>query len=168
MKDQMDVCPLARGVMLPTLNPYPPHYRVACASSILPFPHIHGLALRFAFPSGRRTGLPCSVSVTNAWVRHALSTGSHVAHDKTRKTPCTDSVAVLAQALQHLWLVLLDDVYQAFTWVCHTTYPSPISVVVLTDTSLPRGSDASRLTVGTLSEGPVRVVTFPHIFVGYR
>ena len=168
MKDQMDVCPLSREVMLPTLNPYPPHYRMAFASSILPFPHVHRLALRFAFPYGRRTGLPCSVSVTNEWVRHALSTGSRVAPDKTRKTPCTDSVTVLAQAFQHLWLVLLDDVYQAFTCVCHTTHPSPISVVVLTDTSLPRGSDASRLTVGTLSEGPVQVVTFLHIFVGYR
>lgn len=164
----MDVCPLSRGVMLPTLNPYPPHYRMAFASSILPFPHTHELALRFAFPYGRRTGLPCSVSVTNEWGRHALSTGSRIAPDKTRKTPCTDSVAVLAQAFQHLWLVLLNDVYRAFTYVCHTTHPSPISILVLTDTSLPRGFDASRLTVGTLSEGPVQVVAFPHISVGYR
>ena len=57
---------------------------------------------------------------------------------------------------------------QAFTCVCHTTHPSPISVVVLTDTSLPHGSDASQLTVGTLSEGSVQVVTFLYIFVGYR
>jgi hypothetical protein len=168
MKDQMDVCPLSREVMLPTLNPYPPYYRMAFASSILPFPHTPGLALRFAFPYGRRTGLPCSVSVTNEWVRHALSTGSHVAPDKARKTPCADSVAILAQAFQHLWLVLLNDVYQAFTSVCPTTHPSPISVSVLTDTSLPYGSDASRVTVGTLSEGSVQVVTFLHIFVGYR
>src|SRR5260370_38850609 len=41
----------------------------------------------------------------------------------------------------------------ALTWVRPITYPSPISVAVLTDTSLPRGSDASRLTVGTWSEG---------------
>jgi hypothetical protein len=45
---------------------------------------------------------------------------------------------------------------------------APSSVAVLTDTSLPRGSAASRLTVGTLSEGSVQVVTFLHIFVGYR
>ena len=75
---------------------------------------------------------------------------------------------MLAQAFQHLWLVLLDDVYQAFTSVCPTTHPRPISVLVLTETSLPRGSDVSRLAVGTLSEGPGRVVTFPPIFVGYR
>ena len=168
MKDQMDVCPLSRGVMLPKLNPYPPHYRMAFASSILPFPHVYGLALRLTFPPGRHTGLLCSVSVTHEWVRHALSTGSRIAPDKAQKTPCTDSVAILAQAFQHLWLVILDDVYQAFTYVCHTTHPSPISISVLTDTSLPHGSDASRLTVGTLSEGSVQVVTFPHISVGYR
>jgi hypothetical protein len=57
-------------------NPYPSHYRTAFASSILPFPHIYRLALRRAFPCGRRTGLPCSVSVTHGWVRRALSTGS--------------------------------------------------------------------------------------------
>ena len=57
-------------------NPYPSHYRTAFASSILPFPHIYRLALRLAFPCGRRTGLPCSVSVTHEWVRRALSTGS--------------------------------------------------------------------------------------------
>src|SRR5439155_10908245 len=45
--------------------------------------------------------------------------------------------------------------------------PSPISVSVLTDTSAPRGCDASLATVGSLSEGSVQVVTFLHIFVGY-
>jgi hypothetical protein len=46
------------------LNPYPPHYRMAFASSILLCPHVCRLTLRLAFPCGRRTGLPCSVSVT--------------------------------------------------------------------------------------------------------
>ncbi len=45
-------------------NSYPPHYRVAFASSILPCPHAYRLTLRLAFPSRRRTGFPCSVSVT--------------------------------------------------------------------------------------------------------
>jgi acetyl esterase/lipase len=31
----------------------------------------------------------------------------------------------LAQAFQHLWLVVYDDVYRAFTWVRHTIHPSP-------------------------------------------
>ena len=66
----------AQGDVARGLNPYPLHYRMAFASSILPFPHVYRLALRFAFPDGRRTGLPCSVPVTHGWVRRALSTGS--------------------------------------------------------------------------------------------
>ena len=113
-------------------------------------------------------GFPCSVSVTDGWVRRALSTGSVVAHDKEGESPCTRYSALLAQALQHLWLVFCDDVYRAFTWVRHTIHPRPVSVVVLTDTPSPRGFDASPKTVGTLSEGSVQSVTFLHIFVGYR
>src|SRR5262249_30736122 len=90
------------------------------------------------------------------------------AHDKERENPCTRYSALLAQAFQHLWLVFSDDVYRAFTWVRPTIHPSPISVSVLTDTSSPHGCDASLTTVGSLSAGSVRVVAFPHIFVGYR
>jgi len=104
----------------------------------------------------------------NEWGRRALSTGSVSAHDKERESPCARYSALLAQACQHLWLVFCDDVYRAFTWVRHTIHPSPVSVMVLTDTSSPHGFDASLLAVGSLSEGSVRVVAFPHIFVGYR
>src|SRR5712692_6443500 len=82
------------------------------------------------------------------------------AHDKERGSPCTRYSAFLAQAFQHLWLVFCDDVYRAFTWVHPTIHPRPVSVVVLTDTSAPHGFDASRLAVGPLSGGAVRVVTF--------
>jgi hypothetical protein len=94
------------------------------------------------------------------WVRRALSTGSVDAHDKEAESPCTRYSALLAQAFQHLWLVFCDDVYRAFTWVRPTIHPSPVSVSVLTDTSSPHGCDASLTTVGALSEGSVRVVTF--------
>src|SRR5712692_4362821 len=163
MQDQMDVCPLARG-----LNPSPPHDRVAFASSILLLPHAYRLALRLAFPHGRRTGLPCSVSVTTNGVGALYPPVACDAHDKEGETPCTRYSALLAQAFQHLWLVFVDDVYRAFTWVRHTIHPSPVSVMVLTDTSSPHGCDASRLAVGPLSGGSVRVVTFPHISIGYR
>src|SRR5467141_2122838 len=43
---------------------YPLHDRMAFASSLLPGPHVYRLAIRLAFPRGRRTGFPCSVSVT--------------------------------------------------------------------------------------------------------
>src|SRR5215510_15960196 len=52
-------------------NSYPLHYRVAFASSILPFPHVYRLALRLTFPHARRTGLLCSVLVTHDWGRRA-------------------------------------------------------------------------------------------------
>jgi hypothetical protein len=49
------------------------------------------------------------------------------------------------------------------------TLPSiqPRLRLMLADTLSPHGSSASRKTVGTVSEGSVRVVTFPHILVGY-
>jgi hypothetical protein len=49
------------------------------------------------------------------------------------------------------------------------TIPSiqPLLRLMLADTPLPHGFGASQMTVGTVSEGSVRVVTFPHILVGY-
>jgi len=107
------------------LNPYPPHYKMAFASSILPFPHACRLALRLAFPCGRRTGFPCSVSVTTNGLGALYPPVACDAHDKGGENPCTRSSALLAQAFQHLWLVVFDDVYRAFTWVRHTIHPSP-------------------------------------------
>ena len=53
----MEVSTLSRGVMLlRRLNPYPPHYKMAFACSILLYPHTHRLALRLAFLEGRSTG----------------------------------------------------------------------------------------------------------------
>ena len=53
MKDQMEVCPLSRGVMfLVEGNPYPVDYRPTFACSILPYPQLYGRALRHAFPEG--------------------------------------------------------------------------------------------------------------------
>ena len=45
------------------LNPYPPHYRMAFASSGVPYPHPYRPPLRLAFPCGRDTGLPRSARV---------------------------------------------------------------------------------------------------------
>ena len=49
------------------------------------------------------------------------------------------------------------------------TIPSiqPRLRLMLADTPSPHGSGASWETVGTVSEGSVRVVTFPHLLVGY-
>jgi hypothetical protein len=126
------------------------------------------LGVTVCFPLRETYGIAMFRLCNNEWGRRALSVGSVVAHDKERENPCARYSALLAQAFQHLWLVFCDDVYRAFTWVRHAIHPSPVSVSVLTDTSSPHGCDASLTTVGSLSEGSVRVVTFPHIFVGYR
>ena len=49
------------------------------------------------------------------------------------------------------------------------TIPSiqPLLRLMLADTPFPHGLGASQETVGTVSEGSVRVVTSPHILVGY-
>jgi len=169
MQDQMDVSQLSRGVMLPVGAT--PLHPITGWPSLLP-------------SSSSRTsiGSPCgSLSPAGDVRGYHVPSQSHTnglgalcppvactAHDKERGSPCTRYSALLAQACQHLWLVFFDDVYRAFTWVRHTIHPSPVSVSVLTDTSSPHGCDASLATVGSLSEGSVRVVTFPHIFVGYR
>src|SRR5262249_57401532 len=124
--------------------------------------------LTVRFPSWEAYGVAMFRLSHNEWVRRALSTGSVRVHDKERGSPCTRYSALLAQAWQHLWLVFCDDVYRAFTWVRPTIHPSPVSVLMLTDTSSPHGCDVSLTTVGALSGGPVQVVTFLHISVGYR
>ena len=115
----------ARGDVARGLNPYPPHYRMAFASSILLLPHVYQLALRRAFPHGRRTGFPCSVSVTTHGVGALSPPVACDAHDQEGETPCTRYSALLAQACQHLWLVVYDDVSRAFTWVRPTIHPRP-------------------------------------------
>ena len=52
MGHQMEVCPLARGIMLPQRNPYPSHYKAVFAFSILLYPQPYRLASRLAFPEG--------------------------------------------------------------------------------------------------------------------
>jgi hypothetical protein len=64
MKDQTEVCPLSRGVMLLVLNPYPVHYKPAFAFSVLRYPPHYRRPLRVAFPDGSMTGLPSSSQVT--------------------------------------------------------------------------------------------------------
>src|SRR4051812_40033189 len=74
-EDHGEVCPLSRGVMLPCWrNPYPTHYRPAFACSPILYPQPRRLALRFAVPVGRTTGLPRYVAVA-VWVRSHLSAG---------------------------------------------------------------------------------------------
>ena len=49
MKDLSEVCPVSRGIMLLSLNPYPLHYRVAFAFSDFFYPHPIRPSLRSAY-----------------------------------------------------------------------------------------------------------------------
>ena len=59
IKDRAEVCALSRGMMSALhLNPYPPHYRPAFASSAFLYPQPRQLSLRLACPYvGRDYGL---------------------------------------------------------------------------------------------------------------
>jgi hypothetical protein len=91
-----------------SLNPCPAHYEPAFASSLILYPQPHRLALRFAFPRGG--GLrayhvaslkPCGLGPASTPVaRHLRRVSSEHPGLATH---------LLAQAYQHLWLVLCDD-----------------------------------------------------------
>src|SRR5229473_6958088 len=122
MKDQTEVCPLARGVMfLCEGNPSPSDYRSAFASSVLLYPQRYRRPLRLAFPVGSTTGLPSSACVTE-WGRLSLSTGGvgcpcHGTHNPVNP-PRFGGISILAS-------VLVNDVYQEFAYASHTIHPSP-------------------------------------------
>ena len=126
MQDQMDVSALSRRVMSPVGST--PIHPVTGWRSLLP-------------SSSSRTsiGVPYgSLSLAGDVRGSHVPSQSHTnglgalsppvacgAHDKEWESPCTRYSALLAQAFQHLWLVVCDDVYRAFTWVRHTIHPSP-------------------------------------------
>src|SRR5215467_2340172 len=87
-------------------------------------------------------------------------------HDRGAWSPCTHYGALLAQASQHLWLAFFDDVYREFTCVHHTIHPAP-SPLDASRYAVPSRFGCQSVTVGTVFAGSVRVVTFPHICVGY-
>jgi hypothetical protein len=122
MKDQTEVCPLARGVMfLAEGNPYPNHYRSAFACSVLLYPQHHRPSLRSAFPAGSATGLPSSVGVTEEG-RLSLSTGDvgcpcHGTHDPVNPSQYR-GISIIASGL-------VNGVYPEFASASQPLHPSP-------------------------------------------
>ena len=87
-------------------------------------------------------------------------------HDRVVERPCTHYSAFWRKPFSIFGLSFLTT----FIKSSHVfTIPSiqPRLRLMLADTRFPHGSGASQETVGTVSEGSVRVVTFPHILVGY-
>ena len=87
-------------------------------------------------------------------------------HDRILSRPCTRYGAFWLKPISILGLLLITTFIKSSRVF---TIPSiqPRLRLMLADTPFPRGSGASRVTVGTVSAGSVRVVTFPHICVGY-
>jgi hypothetical protein len=72
----MEVCPLARGMMLPyERNPYPGDYGPAFACSIVLYPLARHVNLAAALPFREANGLTVFRFCHQQWVRPALSTG---------------------------------------------------------------------------------------------
>jgi len=87
-------------------------------------------------------------------------------HDRVLSRLCTRSSAFWRKPGSIFGLSLITTFIES----SHVfTIPSiqPHLRLMLADTPFPHGSGASRVTVGTVSAGAVRVVTFPHICVGY-
>ena len=126
MPDQMDVCPLARGVRLPVGSP--PLHPMTGRRLLRPSSHAR---TPLGLPSGSRALAgdvrgshgPSQSPPHGGGAR--APPGACGAHDKAWESPCPRDTALVAPAFQHLWLVVCDDVYRAFTWVRHPLQPRP-------------------------------------------
>ena len=133
-----------------------------------PLPAPPSVDLTAFLPSFRKEqyGLPTFRKVDKDGLGALCSPGALGVHDRVMARPCTRYGAVLAQASQHLWLVSSYDVYREFTCVHHTIHPAP-SPPDAGRYTVPSRFGCQSVTVGTVFAGSVRVVTFPHICVGY-
>src|SRR5216683_4150297 len=126
MKDQMDVCSLARGVMLRVGST--PIHPITGWRSLLPSSSSRtpiGLPYGSLSLAGDVRGSHVPAQSHTNGVGALYPPVAYGAHDKEWESPCTRYSALLAQACQHLWLGVFDDVYRAFTWVRHTIHPRP-------------------------------------------
>ncbi len=119
MKDLAEVCPLSRGMMLQSL--FPPLQKDVRFLR-LPLPAISLAHLAAAYRKRKISGLPCSAQIPE-WVRSALFAGGLGCPRGSRPKSLFPPRCRLAQACQHLRLVLGNDVYRAFTCVDHATQP---------------------------------------------
>jgi hypothetical protein len=125
MKDPMEVCPLSRGVMLPTGST--PIQPVTGWRSLSPSSFTRNLiSSPCGLPSlytGEITGLPRSTYIPSDGLGAVYPpVGRRLCQGKEQ--PLNLPTCLLAQAYQRLWLVSSHDVYQQFTSVHHTIHPS--------------------------------------------
>jgi len=157
----------AWGDVAAGLNPSPPHYRMAFASSRVPCPHPYRLTLRLAFPKG---GIRVShVPHEYPWMREAppVRRWRHIC-GRRYGSASTWPHTFLVQASQPLWLVGSHDVYRRFTSVSHVIppwLPTALRLAVVCELSR-----VAHHLVGeaTLSQELHTVgLPRPHVLVGY-
>ena len=159
----MEVCPLSRGMMLPTparLNPCPTDYRPAFASSILPYPQSHRLRLRSAFPvlthegdygltmfrKNDRIGLGplCSPVAGKAHSSHA--------HDGGDESPRAHHIAVWPRPDSIFGLLRMTTFIESSHVLAMPSTLAPCRLM-LAATPSPHGSDARLAPAGYVVAG---------------
>ena len=169
-RHRREVCPLARRVMLPKPRAQPISTPLQGGIRFFPppYPHHRRLVLRLSsLPFGRNeTGLPRSTRLTVTGEVLSMRRERYVSMTGERPDPGPATVPLWPKPLR---IFGLPEVTTCIERSHMFTIPSiqPHLRLMLAETPSPHGSGASRMTVGTVSEGSVRVVTFPHIFVGY-
>ena len=105
----------ARGDLARGLNPYPPDYRTAFASSPILYPPSRRRPPRGGpTPRGGRRAYHVP-RMNHGWCRLCLSAGGSDDDDRGWEIPLYLATYLLVQASQRLWLVGSHDVYQQFT-----------------------------------------------------
>jgi hypothetical protein len=119
----MEVCSLARGVSVRSLIPYPSHYKMAFAFSIFLYPHLHETFLRSSY-----------LLAGEVWAYHvprkyqdglgsACSPMVVVCLRQVNRKHLHPTTYLFGRAFQHLWLYLVNDVYQQFVCTSHIIRP---------------------------------------------
>ena len=92
-----------------SLNPYPNHYSLAFAFSIVLYPQPHRLTLRFAFPEGEIRAYHVPLTYLTDGLGAVYSPVALRLRERIEKS-LSLSTCLLAQAYQRLWLVAYHDV----------------------------------------------------------
>jgi hypothetical protein len=168
-RHRREVCPLARRVMLPIPRAQPVSSPLQGGIRFFPplSPHRLWSALWLSYLSRRNdTGLPRSARLTRTGEVLSLRRERCVSMTGYYRDPVPAPVPFWRKPISILGLLLITTFIESSRVF---TVPSiqPRLRLMLAETPFPRGSGASRVTVGTVSAGSVRVVTFPHICVGY-
>ena len=165
MRDQTEVCLLSRGAMCS--HPYPPYYRVAFASSVIPYPLPHRLALRLAFPCGRATGLPRSADVPE-WGRPHLYAGGSPSVPEEFGASGPGHVPFWSKPVSIFGLFNVTTFTSGSRPLTMPPNPGAPTASMLAVTASPHGLAATLSGEGALSQGlrTVRLLR-PHALIGY-